>query len=171
MPKFDFFIKVIIFYRKEICMQNKISSEIKMSYADFNLKVGTTDKKNPETVYATFGVYISPNGSKESYSEDMDELKQAVELYSKQQIKSMDNFCKKESILVTDIADTRMSKGKKSFLEIQYYVKPSTTVMNNSNKKFKEVSKVMAEEIFTPFSGFVMNELHALNYSTFKSKK
>lgn len=152
-------------------MQSRISSEIKLPYTDFNLKVGTTDKKNPETVYATFGVYISPNDSKTSYSEDMDELKQAVETYSKQQIKSMDDYCKKESILVTDIADTRMAKGKKSFLEIQYYVKPSTAVMDNSNKKFKDVSKIMAEEIFTPFSGFVINELHALNYNTYKSKK
>ena len=50
-------------------MIKKINSEIKFHDNKFKIKIGTIDKKNPDTIYIELGTYITPIDIKDSYNE------------------------------------------------------------------------------------------------------
>ena len=66
-------------------MARKINSEQTVDNDSFKLKVGTTDKKNPKTIYIDCGFFIEPKEEKDEYTEDIknieDEAKRLAKKY------------------------------------------------------------------------------------------
>lgn len=106
-------------------MGKKINSELKIDSDYFNIKLGTTDKKNPSVVYIDCGCYIEPTASKESIQDNIhlleEELKSKIDgIFFLRTFKE-----KNDAIYIFETAEDRLEVGKKSYLSIQLFWKPS----------------------------------------------
>lgn len=117
----------------------KINSEIKLEDEHFKIKIGTTNKKYPDTVYVEMGSYIAPLLDKRSYEMDINNFEKMAKRYVKRVMDDGD-ACNHDFIFVTDVANERIMQGKKSYLEMQLYLKPTANTISNNDKDFKKIS-------------------------------
>ena len=75
-------------------MNKKINSEINFSDSDFKVKIGTTNKKNPETLYIQIGTYIKPSEIKPSYVDDVTLFDKSSKYFFKDKLKTSDIYNK-----------------------------------------------------------------------------
>jgi len=149
----------------------KIGSEIKYSNDKFSIKIGTMDKKNPKTIYGVLGTYICPNVEKESYEEDINIFnKKSKENFHK--LMSFSNDCDSiNNIFLTEVADTRIKQGKKSYLEIQFYIKPNFEFISENNYDFKSLSSIINDTYCKKIIDFTQSELNSHNFQCYKTKR
>ena len=117
-------------------MARKINSEQIIDNENFKLKIGTTDKKNPKTIYIDCGFFVEPKVEKEDYSEDI----KFVEGEARRLAKKISNANKPESngerlfkkdfIFVFEVAETRIFYGKKSYVSFQLHLKQEDDIVN-----------------------------------------
>lgn len=130
----------------------KIHSEIKIENNLLNIKLATTDKKNPTTMFIDGGVYISPLLDKRIYTEDIKSIEKELKgLFT--------GLWEDESqISVIEVADTRIEYGKKSYLSFQSFFKTPQSLMAKQNfvniiqetdvvKKYKDILPKMVKII------------------------
>lgn len=102
----------------------KIKSEIKINDDKlFKVKIGTTNKKHPDIIYVEIGTYISPNEEKKSYKNDICSLDTEMRKYLENKLR-LNDYLQDSYILVNDCPYERMETGKKSYFEMQLFVKP-----------------------------------------------
>lgn len=149
--QFDKSQKTVIFSKNGI--MKKISSEISVQSPDFKVKWGTTDKKNPSFIYLEMGTYITPQKDEESYQEQIKNIEKRGKSIIKNAIVTTDEI-KNDFIFVTDIADTRITYGKKSYLTFQIHVgrkipfgKDFKSMVSYLNDKWGGIYTDMAETI------------------------
>lgn len=149
----------------------KIGSEVKYSNDIFSIKIGTMDKKNPKTIYGVLGTYICPNVEKESYEEDINDFnKKSKENFHKLMVFSNQCECL-NNIFITEIADTRIKKGKKSYLEIQFYIKPKSDFLVEYNNDFKSMSSIINDVFCKKIIDFTQDELSSHDFQCYKTKR
>ena len=147
-------------------MYKKINSEIKIQDPEFKIKIGTTDKKNPNILYIQIGTYIKPNNKKISYNEDITYIDKISKNYFKEKFKNSDIYSK-NFIFVTDVADERINVKKKSFLEMEIHLKR----INKNNESFIAVSKELYNYCINDFV-YTLKETFTHNgFEYFKTKK
>ena len=152
-------------------MIKKINSEYSIKNDDLiNIKIGTSDKKNPEVIYTALSTYIVPL-NEDIDEETISEFDNLLKKHIKNLIKT-DNLCTKDIIVVVDAAVGRMSCGKQTFLEIQIYFKPSELTLKQYNKKFKDISTEIYKHYIINIISFIKNKLieEDLTLSKIKSK-
>lgn len=149
----------------------KIGSEVKYSNDKFSIKIGTMDKKNPKTIYGVLGTYICPNIDKESYEEDIDKFnKKTKENFNK--LLHFSHYCESlNNIFITEIADSRIKMGKKSYLEIQFYVKPKLDFLAEYNNDFKSMSLIINDAFCKKIIDFTQSELNSHDFQCYKTKR
>ena len=147
-------------------LQKKIHSEIKFSDPDFNIKIGTTNKKKPEVVYVQIGTYLKPNEDKNTYYEDIKIFDKLSKNYLSNKLKNSSKY-NKDFILITDIADERMNINKKSFLEIQIHLKRYL----EKDMTFKTLTNDLYSEHITDFIYFLKENLKENGFEYCKNKK
>jgi hypothetical protein len=150
-------------------IRKKINSEIKFNDDVFKVKLGTTDKKNPETIYAELGVYIKPNFKKASYTEDIIEFEKLARHYLKNKIKTSDICYSNNFITVVDIADERITCNKKSYLDIQIFLK--TKIEKMEKGIFKKLSTEIHDRYIRDMLDFLKENLTEYGFSYTKTKK
>lgn len=101
----------------------KINSEINYKNDFFNIKVGTTDKKNPNVVYLDCSAYLEPKCSMSEYTKEIEDLEKEMKekinkMFSMRTFKEKNDF-----IFVFDIPKDRFEYGKRSFLSVQIHWK------------------------------------------------
>ena len=99
----------------------KISSEISLNNPELKIKWGTIDKKNPTSFYLEIGTYITPSENHEDYSLDIKNIDKKAKEIVKRKISNNNKF-KKDFIFVTDVADSRISYDKRSFISFQIHL-------------------------------------------------
>lgn len=147
-------------------MRKKISSELKYVNNDVKVTIGTTDKKNPETVYVAFSAYITPNIEKTSYNEDIELFEHELKAKLKKVFKNKHN---NDFIMIVDVANSRILYNKKSYLEIQIFFKT-----DNPKEKFKNISNELYDNFAINISNEIENNLTEKGFSfavSSKSKK
>ena len=149
----------------------KIGSEVKYSNDTFSIKIGTIDKKNPRTIYAVLGTYICPNIDKESYEDDINEFsKKSKENFNK--LVNLSHFCETlNNIFITEVADSRIKNGKKSYLEMQFYVKPKSEFLTEYNNDFKSMSSVINDVFCKNIISYTKTELNSHDFQCYKTKR
>lgn len=147
-------------------MAKNISSEIKFSDIDFKIKIGTMDKKNPETLYVQIGTYLQPNELKNSYTEDVFNIDKLSKTFLSKRLKNSLEYSK-NYILVVDIAEERITLNKKSFLDIQIHFK----TLKKQNKAFKTISNELYNEQVVDYVSFLKENLNEIGFNYFKTKK
>lgn len=146
--------------------KKKINSEIKIQDSEFKIKIGTTDKKQPNTLYVQIGTYIKPNDKKTSYINDIDKINKISKNFFKTKLENNDIYSK-NFIFITDIADERINTKKKSFMEIQIHFK-----RNNKNKEsFKIASNELYEYCINDFVNILKETFSQTGFEYFKTKK
>ena len=126
-------------------MAKRINSEyVISSTSNFNITLGTSNKKRPEVVYTTLTSYVTPMN--EDVDEDFfDDLNKSIKQYLKNRIRE-NSFCEKDIIVIVDIANSRLSYSKPSYLDIQMYFKPKAETIILLNSNFKSISDKIYQE-------------------------
>lgn len=147
-------------------MEKKINSEIKFSDLDFKVKIGTTNKKKPDTLYVQIGTYIKPCDTKTSYAEDIVSVDKASKYFFKNKLNTTDIY-NKNFILITDIAEERINVKKKSFMEMQIHLKRNI----KDKKTFKSISKELYNDYINEFIIFLKDTFNKKGFEYYKTKK
>jgi hypothetical protein len=147
-------------------MTRLINSEQKYQNPNFKIKVGTNNKKNPNVIYIQLGTYIKPIETKDSFSEYILFFDKETKRYLSRLIDEKKN-CQKDFILVTDIADERIAKNKKSYLDLQIFVKPK----EEKKETFKNIAKKIYEDYVTNIISYIETELSINDIECHKTKK
>ena len=121
----------------------KINSEINIDIPSLKAKWGTVNKKQPTSIYLEIGGYISPKAEEDDYSGAVKRIDKAVKEIIKQAVTSTDSIGN-DFIFVTDVADTRISYGKKSYLSFQIHM---------GRKKNQVLAKNQFKDIVTEIDG------------------
>lgn len=152
-------------------MAKKINSEFKIfNDENFTITMGTSNKKNPEVIYSIFSTYITPQTD-----EINEELFVEIEKVAKKnlrQLLSKERICEKDIIVVTDIAVSRMVCGKQTYLDIQFYFKPTIDILTAENRNFKNIASIVYHTYMETISKNIEDILVANNFSlsSFKNK-
>lgn len=146
----------------------KINSELKYDNDIFKIKIGTTDKKNPQTIYIEIGTYISPKEEKNSYKTDIFYLDSELKKYTEKLLQDS-QFLKREFIFVTDCPYERIIKGKNSYLEFQLFIKPFSNI--SASKKFSEISKTINEIYIEDIINVIKSKLDSIGFCYCKTRK
>ena len=141
-------------------MTKRLNTETKFKNGGFKVKIGTTNRLNPNTIYIDLGGYIIPQEDKTSYDENVLGLDKMLNKSIKKQL--IDNkYFDKKYICVTETAQDRMKKGKSSYISLQCHLRQTEGIdanelvdrmVNLTPKLFKEVKKSIT------YSGFTINK-------------
>ena len=145
----------------------KINSEIKVDTPILKAKWGTIDKKNPSSIYLEMGTYITPKTEEESYRQNILEIEKRGRLIVKDALYKTEGV-KKDFIFVTDIADTRIMYGKKSYISFQVHLGRSKN--QDDRKTFKEIVHKMDAE-WKPVYDEIIETIEDNGFSCSKTKK
>jgi len=148
-------------------MMKKINSEAKIDNELFKIKIGTTDKKNPDIVYFEIGSYISPTVEMDNYKKSIENVNKTTKSFLNQLFYS-NELCENDFIFISDIADERISKGKKSYMEMQIYIKPKTSL---KCKKFAEITEKMNIECISKILPVIKSNLKDNGFECYKTRK
>lgn len=134
-------------------MVKRLNSETNFKKDGFKIKVGTTNRLNPQTVYIDLGGYVIPQENKIEYEEDINELNKTFNKHLKNKLCNISVFDKKY-ICVIETAHERMKKGKTSYISLQCHlkqtgnlnaeeiIKQTTNLTNNLTSDLTEIMKV-----------------------------
>lgn len=150
----------------------KINSEINYKNDFFNIKVGTTDKKNPNVVYLDCSAYLEATSSKDTevldYSEDIKDMEEWLkkligEIFYLRRFSQ--NF-----IFVFDIPKDRFEMGKRSFLSVQIHWKtqPDTTLLYNNFAEYADnlTKFTVTDEVLKVIKDGIEEKYHFKVYKT-----
>ena len=112
-------------------MVKRLNSEKKIKTNGFKVKIGTTNRINPSSIYIDMGGFITPREDKDGYSENIDEINKLMKRQIKKYLVNNNDFDKKY-ICVIETAAERMKKGKKSYVSLQCHLKQKTNMDVNS---------------------------------------
>lgn len=152
-------------------MARKINSEIVVDNDNFKIKVGTTDKKNPKTVYIDCGFFIEPKVEKEDYSEDIKyieaetkKLARRVSNATNPDPENIGRLFSKDFIFVFEIAESRVSYGKKSYVSFQIHLKQKGDINFNLISSYTET---LSKYIIT----VLLSRINGIGFEISKTKK
>jgi hypothetical protein len=146
----------------------KIKSESKFPDESFKIKIGTMDKKNPEVIYIELGSYISPTEEKKTYKQNVLNIERETKALVGNVIENS-GLCKSDFIFVSDIADERIAVNKKSYFELQLFVKPLDSVRTSG--KFYELTEKFNDECVSKIIPQVKQYITENGFEYYKSRK
>lgn len=148
----------------------KINSDILFENDDFKIKVGTVDKKNPTTIYLNIGTYVTPIDEELNFKSEIELLKKSI-TKGIEHIVDESPILQKHHIFVTDIATDRLAYGKKSYFEMNLYVKPELDVIKSCNNNFHNVASLFYEKNINQIVKNVEQDIKKFGFAYAKSKK
>lgn len=100
----------------------RTNSEKKIENDVFKLKLGTTNKLDPQVVYVEGRAFISPKYEEDDYSRKISEIKHALKHTISEGLKN-NNLFDNKFILDFQVASNGISIDKKSFLSFQFLLR------------------------------------------------
>ena len=145
--------------------ETRNNSEKKIDNENFKIKIGTTNKANPQIIYIEGRTFICPQEEKEDYTKDITDIKRGLSRAISRNIQSTDLFDDK-FIIDFQVASKGISLNKKSFLSFQFLLKQNKERI----LKLKDV-KDSAEEIINDIVSSLEENILEHNFSISKTKK
>ena len=108
-------------------MIKKITTEKDIPLHDFRVKIGTVDRKNPETIYVECGTYIKPKEHKNSYIDDVHEIKKIIRDNIKNMLHDSELFTT-DYICTIDIPIERITPNRKTYISFDYTLKQKNNI-------------------------------------------
>lgn len=125
-------------------MGKKISSSLTVPSDTWRVKIGTSDRKTHNTIYFEYTSFISPQKEENPCSDDMDSLRCYIREETNKMIEKTGYFGN-NFIVNFQIPDMRMSRGKKSYLLIQIFLKCLDDEL--LEMPFKNIVRVLGETV------------------------
>ena len=143
-----------------------INSEKLIQNPNFKVKIGTTNKKKPNTIYIELGTYITPTKDLESYKEYICCFDKNTKHFINNLIDNK-KTCDKNFILITDIAEDRIETNKKSYLDLQIFLKPTNVEKNTFSYLVKDIYTNYVIDILN----YIQKEFDYNDFEYHKTKK
>ena len=127
-------------------MAKRFNTERKVNKDGFKIKIGTTNRLNPNTVYVDLGGYIIPQENKEEYTEEFN----MINKFFNKKLKTLLNkdIFDTQYICVIDTAHERMKKDKESYLSLQCHLKQTGTYNTDDIlNKTEELANILTNEL------------------------
>lgn len=129
----------------------RLNSEKTIANNYFKVKIGTTNKVNPQVVYVEGKTFIKPINEKEDYNKDVIELKRAFNK-TIQKYLTGDKVYIPKYIFDFQVAQSGISTQKKSFLTFQFLLRQRTDKQIMKLKDIKTASENLINNIIDEFS-------------------
>ena len=132
-------------------MAKRLNSETRLNKNGLKIKVGTTNRLNPNTVYIDFGGYIIPQEDEEKYDSAVNQL----DCMFKKRLKSKllnNSYFDRKHICVIETAHERMKQGKSSYISVQCHLKQKGNV---SMPDIIHLTEEFTKELSDDFSNIV----------------
>jgi len=142
----------------------RLNTEKKIDSENFKLKIGTTNKINPLVVYIEGRAFISPQESKEDYSQDISEIKYNFKRAISNGLQESTLF-DKNFIVDFQVASKGVSLNKKSFLSFQFLLRQN----KNNVLKLKDL-KPTAEPFIKGVVNVLEESINKHNFIVTKTK-
>ena len=148
-------------------MARKVNSISTYNHNGIKVKIGTMDKKNPATLFLAFSTYIVPIVEEKSYRVNVKSMTDSFKRRVDETIHDGVVF-HGDYIFIDEIPTDSMKLGKKTYVEIQVYLKVRPNVLNAYDGDFKALTDSMMdgdvgrltewlESVFGE-NGFMINE-------------
>lgn len=144
----------------------KINSEINIGLPNLKAKWGTIDKKCPSSLYLEVGGYITPKQDGENYVQSIKTIDKKVKSIIKDAIMSTEGI-NKDFIFVSDVSDTRISYGKKSYLTYQIHMGRKRPL---EEKSFKDIVSALDSQWSSVYDD-IFRTIEENGFSCTKTKK
>ena len=160
-------------------MEKKINSEVNFQNETFKLKIGSVDKKNPQTVYAVYGTYITPllcNKNTDSieagsifFKRQIEKIEKKIKTFFDGTINTRQN-CSPIFYFITDVAHERMDFNKKSYLQMELYLKPQKPLLEKCTNNFKKLAETLYNEYVDSSIPYIKECLRKEGFQCSKTK-
>lgn len=115
----------------------QINSELPIEHDILKIKWGTTNKKQPVSIYLELGAYITPDADNQNYADSIKKINKSIKEKVRELVTST-NLIYNDFIFVPDIADGRITFGKKSYLSFQIHMVTNQQEIGEE-KEFKDI--------------------------------
>lgn len=143
----------------------KITTEKKINHPTLRVKIGTIDKKNPESIYIEVGTYITPTNESGLKKDIMKTIETSFRRKIYNNIRNSPYLTTKY-ILDFDVAGDRMKLNKKTYIDFQCTLQQETSQL----MKLTDISKntqLYIDNILKDFQDELINNSFVLS----KTKK
>ena len=123
----------------------RLNSEKKIEHNFFKLKIGTTNKINPNVIYIEGRTFIKPLYEKDNYNPDIINIKRRFNRFLQNYVNNSDIFSNK-FILDFQVAQSGIAVNKRSFLSFQFFLKLKD-IKNNTESEIKNILDELIKEI------------------------
>lgn len=147
----------------------KINSEISFKEENTKITIGTVDKKNPKTLFIIIGCNITPNETNENIKESMKYILKSIQR-GIQCILDNSNICEHGKYIIdTDVAIDRLAVNKKSFFEIQIFLKVTDDVLEENCYNFEKTANTVFNEFHNPLINMLNTNIESNDFVYFKT--
>lgn len=154
--KFCIFIKI-----QKIVKSIRLNREKKIDNGTFKVKIGTTNKENPQVIYVDGRVFLSPLEVMDNYTDEIEDIRKNFKRTIGERLRTNSIFDNR-FILNFDISSSRMIKDKRSFLTFQFFLRQkNTTPMKLS--AVKEKSEVFINGLLSSLEGDIESHCFTLH--------
>lgn len=141
----------------------KINSELKLTNDEsFKVIIGTTNKKISDSLYIEIGSYIKPT-TKDNYKQQIENIYKKTKRFIITKL-SKNNIYATNFIFVDNIATDRMIQGKRSYYEVQLFLK------NLNQQPFKLAAEECKKTIVNELVDFIKEALKEEEFECYKTK-
>lgn len=147
-------------------MAIRLNSEKRINNDLFKLKIGTTNKINPQIIYIEGKTFISPEEKKTNYSEELSTMRSTLVNSLSRSLTKTQLFVPNKYIIDFQVAKTGINPSKRSFLGFQLMLKQKFA-------PFKKVSDVKDEyePLLNNIISTLVDKIQDLHFNIYKSKK
>ena len=144
-----------------------MTSEKKVKSPAFKAKLGTMNKKNPNTMYLFASTYLCPNKEMDNYKNEVISLEKDLKLRTKDLLRGRDDI-NTEFLLVTELPVARISPERRVHFMIQFYFKPANS-SSILNKTFNDISEEYSKSCSIICENF-QDTIQKHDFKCFKTK-
>lgn len=134
-----------------------------------NIKICTSNKLNPDTLYMDITAYIVPLYDKDDFDGDILACEKDFRKYVGEKLRDV-GMLRQEYILVMEAASGRMEVGKNTYINIQVYLRPSADSYPGFRDDFRTSADKLYVETLSGVTGHISDFLGNRGYLVSKNK-
>ena len=139
----------------------RLNRERKIDNDIFKVKIGTTNKENPQVIYVDGRVFLSPSEVMDNYSDEIEDIRKNFKRTIGERLRTNEIFADR-FILNFDISSSRMIKDKRSFLSFQFFLKQKNTAPLKLGT-VKEKSEIFINSLLSNLEGDIQSHCFTLH--------
>ena len=150
-------------------MARKVNSVSTYGYEGMKVRIGTIDKKHPSTMFVAFSMHIVPTVEEKSYKARVKSMVDSFKKYVDAMIRDGVLF-HGDHIFIDDIPTDSMHYEKKTYIEMQAYLKVKPNILNAYDGDFNSLTDSMMDGDVGALSDNLVNDLAVNGFKVVENK-